>query len=121
MKTQISVFPWAKIGQNDHSNPYIESTTVLSDNTFPDGVNGLFPDSITKMRQLLEVNNYNNNYILSMHPQMWPVGSWKWLRYLPSLNGNVSMQSTKALWYNDFVWVTEILKKPPSVVHLILF
>ena len=22
MKTQISVFPWAKIGQNDHSNPY---------------------------------------------------------------------------------------------------
>ena len=33
-KTQISVFPWAKIGQNDHSNPYIESTTVLSD-TYP--------------------------------------------------------------------------------------
>ena len=32
VKTQISVFPWAKIGQNDHSNPYIESTTVLSDN-----------------------------------------------------------------------------------------
>ena len=31
-KTQISVFPGAKIGQNDHSNPYIESTTVLSDN-----------------------------------------------------------------------------------------
>ena len=31
MKTEISVFPWAKIGQNDHSNPYIESTTVLSD------------------------------------------------------------------------------------------
>ena len=31
MKTQISVFPWANIGQNDHSNPYIESTTVLSD------------------------------------------------------------------------------------------
>ena len=30
-KSQISVFPWAKIGQNDHSNPYIESTTVLSD------------------------------------------------------------------------------------------
>ena len=30
-KTQISVFPWAKIGQNDHSNPYKESTTVLSD------------------------------------------------------------------------------------------
>ena len=30
-KTHISVFPWAKIGQNDHSNPYIESTTVLSD------------------------------------------------------------------------------------------
>ena len=29
VKTQISVFPWAKIGQNDHSNPYIESTTVL--------------------------------------------------------------------------------------------
>ena len=25
-KTQISVFPWAKIGQNDHSNPYIGST-----------------------------------------------------------------------------------------------
>ena len=32
MKTEIPVFPWAKIGQNDHSNPYIESTTVLSDN-----------------------------------------------------------------------------------------
>ena len=31
VKTQISVFPWAKIGQNDHSNPYIESPTVLSD------------------------------------------------------------------------------------------
>ena len=31
VKTQISVFPWAKIGQNDHSNPYIESTTVLYD------------------------------------------------------------------------------------------
>ena len=31
VKTQISVIPWAKIGQNDHSNPYIESTTVLSD------------------------------------------------------------------------------------------
>ena len=30
-KTRISVFQWAKIGQNDHSNPYIESTTVLSD------------------------------------------------------------------------------------------
>ena len=30
--TQSLVFPWAKIGQNDHSNPYIESTTVLSDN-----------------------------------------------------------------------------------------
>ena len=33
-KTQISVFPWAKIGQNDHSNPYIESTTVLSDRDY---------------------------------------------------------------------------------------
>ena len=31
VKTQIPVFSWAKIGQNDHSNPYIESTTVLSD------------------------------------------------------------------------------------------
>ena len=31
MKTEISVFPWANIGKNDHSNPYIESTTVLSD------------------------------------------------------------------------------------------
>ena len=31
VKTQISVFPWANIWQNDHSNPYIESTTVLSD------------------------------------------------------------------------------------------
>ena len=34
VKTQISVFPWAKIGQNDHSNPYIESTTVLSDTVY---------------------------------------------------------------------------------------
>ena len=32
VKTQISVLPWAKIGQNDHSNPYIES--VLSDIPF---------------------------------------------------------------------------------------
>ena len=32
VKTEISVFTWANIGQNDHSNPYIESTTVLSDN-----------------------------------------------------------------------------------------
>ena len=31
VKADISVFPWANIGQNDHSNPYIESTTVLSD------------------------------------------------------------------------------------------
>ena len=31
MKADISVFPCANIGQNDHSNPYIESTTVLSD------------------------------------------------------------------------------------------
>ena len=31
VKTQISVFSLANIGQNDHSNPYIESTTVLSD------------------------------------------------------------------------------------------
>ena len=37
-KTQILVFPWAKIGQNDHSNPYIESTTVLSDIVRFDGV-----------------------------------------------------------------------------------
>ena len=29
MKTDISVFPWANIGQKDHSNPY--STTILSD------------------------------------------------------------------------------------------
>ena len=28
VKTEISVFPWANIGQNDHSNPYIESTQV---------------------------------------------------------------------------------------------
>ena len=28
-KTQISVFQWAKIGQNDHSNPYIESRFAL--------------------------------------------------------------------------------------------
>ena len=31
VKIQISVFPWANIGQNYHSNPYIESTTVLFD------------------------------------------------------------------------------------------
>ena len=30
-ENEISVFPWANIGQKDHSNPYIESTTVLSD------------------------------------------------------------------------------------------
>ena len=33
VKTDISVFPRANIGQNDHSNPYIESTTVLSDSS----------------------------------------------------------------------------------------
>ena len=38
VKTQILVFPWAKIGQNDHSNPYIESTTVLSDTGGVSGV-----------------------------------------------------------------------------------
>ena len=27
-------FPMGQIGQNDHSNPYIESTTVLSDILF---------------------------------------------------------------------------------------
>ena len=31
-KKKKEVFPWAKIGKNDHSNPHIESTTVLSDN-----------------------------------------------------------------------------------------
>ena len=36
LKVKISVFPWAKIGQNDHSNPYIESTTVLSDTFYYD-------------------------------------------------------------------------------------
>ena len=30
-ENEISVFPWANIGQKDHSNPYVESTTVLSD------------------------------------------------------------------------------------------
>ena len=34
VKILISVFPWANIGKNDHSNPYIESTTVLSDNLY---------------------------------------------------------------------------------------
>ena len=34
VKADISVFPWANIGQNDHSNPYVESTTVLSDTVF---------------------------------------------------------------------------------------
>ena len=34
VKTEISVFPWANIGQNDRSNPYIESTTILSDKSF---------------------------------------------------------------------------------------
>ena len=29
---KLKVSHWAKIGQNDLSNPYIESTTVLSDN-----------------------------------------------------------------------------------------
>ena len=45
MKIEISICTGLML--NDHSNPYIESTTVLSDNTFPDGVNGLLPDSIT--------------------------------------------------------------------------
>ena len=36
VKTLISVFPLANIGQNDHSNPYIESTTVLSDIWYKD-------------------------------------------------------------------------------------
>ena len=33
-KSEISVFT-VHIGQNDHSNPYIESTTVLSDIDIP--------------------------------------------------------------------------------------
>ena len=50
-KTLISVFPWAKIGQNDHSNPYIESTTVLSDNlylayTFPPRKESIYYDIV---------------------------------------------------------------------------
>ena len=56
-KTQISVFPWAKIGQNDHSNPYIESTTVLSDNmkyreliyTIPDSVGDSMPIPVQQL------------------------------------------------------------------------
>ena len=31
VKMKFKFFHRAKIGQNDHSNPYIESTTVLSD------------------------------------------------------------------------------------------
>ena len=31
VKTDIQFSHRAKIGQNDHSNPYIENTTVLSD------------------------------------------------------------------------------------------
>ena len=38
VKTEIIFFPWANIGQNDHSNPYIESTTVLSDRECSIGV-----------------------------------------------------------------------------------
>ena len=34
METESENSNWAKIGQNDHSNPYIESTTVLSDNVY---------------------------------------------------------------------------------------
>ena len=37
MKLKFQFSHRAKIGQNDHSNPYIESTTVLSDNDF-DGI-----------------------------------------------------------------------------------
>ena len=33
MKMKFQFFHRAKIGQNAHSNPYIESTTVLSDIT----------------------------------------------------------------------------------------
>ena len=47
VKTQISVFPWAKIGQNDHSNPYIESTTVLSDTYYNKNIS--VPDNNYKM------------------------------------------------------------------------
>ena len=31
VKMKFQFFHRAKIGQNDHSNPYIESTTLLSD------------------------------------------------------------------------------------------
>ena len=49
VKTLISHFPWANIGKNDHSNPYIESTTVLS---------AVLPD-----RKIKSTENYiNNNY-----------------------------------------------------------
>ena len=53
-KTQISVFPWAKIGQNDHSNPYIESTTVLSDNMGP--LSGHCEINITSIACILQDN-----------------------------------------------------------------
>ena len=55
VKTQISVFPWANIGQNDHSNPYIESTTVLSDNY-------VLCVSGSKVQYMLYMHCSSNNY-----------------------------------------------------------
>ena len=59
-KTQISVFPWAKIGQNDHSNPYIESTTVLSDSLY------IIYSSLTCISLLLDTYNTESLYYYLM-------------------------------------------------------
>ena len=58
VKTQILVFPWAKIGQNDHSNPYIESTTVLSD---------IAPRVCTLVPHFSSFNIYTFNAVFSKH------------------------------------------------------
>ena len=42
----------AKIGQNDHSNPYIESTTVLTDSYLDAIING---------------GCYNDNILIILH------------------------------------------------------
>ena len=72
MKTLISVFPWANIGQNDHSNPYIESTTIFSDNVKcyikDNNIESLYRESTTVLSDKWKSpklscnnNNYNNN------------------------------------------------------------
>ena len=76
VKTQISVFPWAKIGQNDHSNPYIESTTVLSDY--------YRIESTTILSDLMKgtkVQTLSTRAVAGAWLVAWAILLWPWVQY----------------------------------------